>query len=168
VSSLPRYVQVHAFLWRATAIAWAGLIFFLSTGGFGGSFTQWLLMQILDILHVHVSQASFATLHHLVRKCAHMTEYAIFAMLIYGSAAEPDPFRWRPRRALYSVLAAAVYSVGDEFHQMFVPGRGPSLWDCGIDTIGAALGVLLFWVRGRNQKEDAGNPPGLPASALEA
>ena len=27
-----------------------------------------------------------------------MTEYAIFAMLIYGSGREDDPFRWVPQR----------------------------------------------------------------------
>jgi VanZ family protein len=42
---------------------------------------------------------------------------------------------------------AGAYSLTDEFHQTFVPGRGPSLIDCGIDTTGAALGALVFYGR---------------------
>jgi len=41
----------------------------------------------------HLPEGSF-----LIRKLAHMTEYAIFAMLIYGSGREDDPFRWVPQR----------------------------------------------------------------------
>ena len=139
---------MRATVWKAVAIAWAGLIFYLSTGTFGGSLTASLLGQILGFLHVAVSPGTFDTLHHLMRKSAHLTEYAVFAMLLYGSAEDARPFDWRARRALLSIVVAGVYSLTDEFHQRFVPGRGPSLVDCGIDTVGATLGVLLFYVRG--------------------
>ena len=33
----------------------------------------------------------------------------------------------------------------DEIHQIFVPGRGPSVTDVAIDTVGALLGVLSVW-----------------------
>jgi hypothetical protein len=32
----------------------------------------------------------------------------------------------------------------DEYHQSFVPGRHASFADCGIDSIGAALGILAY------------------------
>ena len=157
--TISRYARVRAVVWKATAVVWAGLIFDLSTGTFGGSFTGWLLSQILRILHVSVSSATFATLHHLFRKSAHLTEYAIFAMLMYGSRRDEHPFDWRPRRALGCLAIAAAYSLTDEFHQIFVPGRGPSIVDCGIDTVGAGLGLLLFYLRGllarRNSMESA-------------
>jgi len=92
---------------------------------------------------VSVSPATFELLHHLMRKSAHMTEYAIFAMLLYGSRRVSNPFDWRPWRALTCVAIAAAYSLTDEFHQIFVPGRGPSLWDCGLDTLGATLAMLV-------------------------
>jgi len=134
-------------IWTATTVLWAGLIFYLSTGGFGGSFSEWLLAQVLALLHMSVAPATFAMLHVLMRKSAHLTEYAIFGMLLYGSGREDHPFDWRPRRALVCVAIAAAYSLTDEFHQRFVPGRGPSIVDCGIDTIGAALGVLVYDLR---------------------
>jgi len=134
-------------IWKLTSSAWAGLIFFLSTGGFGSGFSEWLLARVLALLHVTVGPAAFEVLHILMRKSAHMTEYAILAMLLYGSQRDDHPFEWRPRRALACVAIAAAYSLSDEFHQIFVPGRTASLVDCGIDTVGATLGVLVYYLR---------------------
>jgi len=38
------------------------------------------------------------------------------------------------------------YALTDEFHQMFVDGRGASFTDCLIDTGGALLGILAALV----------------------
>jgi VanZ family protein len=146
-SFISRYPRIHAIVWRALAVAWAGLIFELSTAGFGAGFTETLLNLMLGFAHLSLSPSAFDLVHFLLRKLAHLTEYAIFAMLIYGSAREDDPFRWRPQRAIWSALIAGAYSLTDEFHQRFVPGRSPSLVDCGIDTAGASLGMLIFYVR---------------------
>jgi VanZ family protein len=143
------YARIHGVLWKAAVVVWATLIFDLSTRGFGGSFTEWLLRFLLNSLHITVSAAHFEIIHHLFRKLAHMTEYAILAMLLYGSAAEGNPFRWRGRRALWCIVIAGLYSLTDEFHQSFVPGRGPSLIDCGIDTTGATAGILIYYLRHR-------------------
>jgi len=140
------YARTHSVIWKLTSVAWAGLIFYLSTGGFGSSFSEWLLTQTLAVLHVTVAPATFEVLHVLMRKSAHMTEYAILGMLLYGSRND-HPFEWRPRRALACVAIAAAYSLTDEFHQSFVPGRTASLSDCGIDTIGATLGILVYYLR---------------------
>jgi hypothetical protein len=43
-------------------------------------------------------------------------------------------------------LVAVVFSLTDEYHQSFVPGRHASFADCGIDSIGAALGILAYSV----------------------
>ena len=144
-----RYARVHAIVWKVTSVAWAGLIFYLSSQGFGSNFTLALMHELVRILHFNLSAVSFEILHHLVRKLAHLTEYAIFAMLLYGSVADDNPFRWRPPRALACLLIPALYSLTDEFHQVFSSGRGPSLIDCGIDTIGASIGILLSYFIGR-------------------
>jgi VanZ family protein len=134
-------------IWKVTSVAWAGLIFYLSTAGFGSSFSEFLLAQALALLHVSVAPATFEVLHVLMRKSAHVTEYAILGMLLYGSQRDDHPFEWRPRRAVVCMAIAAAYSLTDEFHQSFVPGRTASLADCGIDTVGATLGVLAYYLR---------------------
>jgi VanZ family protein len=136
-------------VWWLTTLAWAATIFAFSTGTFSGSFTAWLLQQGLDLLHIAVSAETFRLLHHVIRKLAHLSEYAIFCMLLYGSFSGGQDLSWRGRRALAAVAIAAIYSLSDEFHQLFVPGRGASLVDCGIDTAGAAVGMLLIYIRGR-------------------
>jgi VanZ family protein len=130
-----------ALAWVTTAL-WASLIFQLSTETFGASFTAWLLDQALGILHLHLSPATFATLHLLVRKLAHLAEYAIFSLLLYHSfQLNPSP-TWRTRTALWAILVAGLYSLTDEYHQFFEHGRTASLMDCGIDTTGAILAML--------------------------
>ncbi len=45
---------------------------------------------------------------------------------------------------LLSVLIASIYGVLDEFHQRFVPGRSPEIFDIFSDIIGSLLGSMLF------------------------
>ena len=129
--------------------AWAGLIFYLSTSGFGASFTRWLLYVVLDLLRVTVSAQTFEVLHVCLRKLAHMTEYGVFSVLIYAGFLETEDFEWRPRLAILSIVIAGLYSLTDEYHQSFVAGRTPSLVDCGIDTIGASLATMIVVISDR-------------------
>jgi len=84
----------------------------------------------------------------LMKKAAHITEYAILAGLLWwalGGGTE--------RRVKLAALAVAVfYAVSDEFHQSFTPGRSPSPVDVLIDTVGAASAlVILAAVQRRNR-----------------
>lgn len=78
-----------------------------------------------------------------MRKCAHLTEYALFGMLLYYSLGRRR--EWRRMPAVCALIIAGLYSLSDEFHQLFVPGRGPSLVDSGIDTFGAFLGIVMVY-----------------------
>jgi VanZ family protein len=140
---------LRAHLWWLTTIAWAGTIFYLSTGTYGGSFTGWLLRQTLVFLHISVAPATFHLLHNFIRKLAHLTEYAIYASLLYGSLGGGRDFAWRARRAAWCVAITGIYSLTDEFHQWFVPERGGSLVDSAIDTAGATVAVFFLFVRDR-------------------
>ena len=131
-------------VWVVT-VAWAGAISVLSTGAYSGSVTGWLLAQLLVSLHIHLTPQTFATVHFLIRKLAHCTEYAIFSLLLYHSFEPRHPERWDTRGALGALLVAGLFSLADEYHQSFVPGRTASLADCGIDTAGALLGMVLLY-----------------------
>jgi VanZ family protein len=125
------------------------LIYELSTASFGSSFTEWLLSEILNLLGLRLSPATLRLLNFSVRKLAHLTEYAIFAQLLYISLLASDEWEWRPRTALWSVLIAGAYSLTDEFHQLFVPNRTASLADCALDTTGAILGLVVSYLATR-------------------
>lgn len=47
------------------------------------------------------------------------------------------------RKAAWLALGLCIlYAASDEFHQSFVPGRGPRVMDIGIDTLGSLVGLL--------------------------
>ena len=90
----------------------------------------------------------------LVRKAAHMSEYAILAILLGVTIREYKKEPW----LLLALTATAAYAATDEFHQLFVPGRSGQLKDVLIDTAGGALGLgllalILYLQRRRKMKE---------------
>lgn len=88
-------------------------------------------------------QLAFAAkVDHPIRKLAHATEYAVFAMLLCGVWCDAD--RKRTLAALLAWGTATVYAMTDEFHQLFVPGRSGQAKDVLLDSCGAAVGVLFL------------------------
>lgn len=75
-----------------------------------------------------------------VRKIAHMTEYFILAVAV------SLPFYVYGLRGFGLMLVAGLicvgFACGDEYHQSFVDGRGPSVKDVGIDSIGVFFGIM--------------------------
>ncbi|MBI2103782.1 VanZ family protein [Candidatus Woesebacteria bacterium] len=79
----------------------------------------------------------------IIKKTAHVIEYAIFAALLYRAFKESGV---RRRNAgLYAILLAVIYAGTDEFHQSFTPGREPTLRDIFFDTIGSILAIYAIW-----------------------
>ena len=84
------------------------------------------------------------TLSLLVRKLAHFSEFGLLAVFMLAHLSAIAETVGRPRRcASISWLLTSLYAGSDEFHQMFVDGRGPSLLDVGIDSCGALFGISL-------------------------
>ena len=66
---------------------------------------------------------------HVLRKLAHVAEYAMFALLFYGPREGTEP------AAARRMPAAFVYVLIDDYHQIWVLGRHTSWVDCGFDQI---------------------------------
>ncbi len=80
-----------------------------------------------------------------IRKTAHVTEYALFAILAFRALAFGNP-RFRSRNAYGPILIAVLYAATDEYHQSFVPSRGAAASDVFYDGTGALIGtVLCLW-----------------------
>lgn len=77
----------------------------------------------------------------VLRKLAHLTEYAILGGLLY---------RWLASVPL-AVLVGSAYAATDEIHQTFVTGRAGRPLDWVIDTAGVLIGIglLIAWRRRR-------------------
>lgn len=118
---------------------WATVISLFSTERFVARQTGRWLMPLLRWLLPHAAPVTLRALHAAVRKLAHVTEYAILAVLLWRAL---DSERRSSRlTALATLLACASYAALDEWHQTFVPGRVGSSTDAMIDTLGAALGL---------------------------
>ena len=70
----------------------------------------------------------------LLRKLAHLTEYAILGALLVRATRSP----W------LALVLAALYATSDEIHQRFVEGRHGAPLDVAIDTVGALAGILAW------------------------
>ncbi len=126
-----------------------------------------MLSQTLSLFRLHVPPGTLHLLNFLLRKLAHLTEYGIFAQLLYVSLLGLDEGEWRPRTALWSVLIAGAYSLADEFHQSFVPNRTASLADCALDTTGAILGLLVVYLVTRRLQANKRRTAAREASTAE-
>ncbi len=93
----------------------------------------------------------FGVFDFSIKKGGHMLGYALLALAFlhwlwpFQTVGQPVP----GRLLLLAWLLALVYAVSDEFHQSFVPGRGPSVFDVLIDSVGAALALAIYaaWQR---------------------
>ncbi len=123
-------------------IVWMAVIFiFSSQPGDASEETSKFVIYLFNLLGLDL-HSFFGTLaDFVVRKCAHFTVYLILYMFLYNALIESFNFK----KALWlSLLAAFLYACSDEFHQSFVPGRGPAFRDVMIDTSGALLGLLII------------------------
>ena len=72
----------------------------------------------------------------VLRKGAHVAEYAVLGALLYRAVGREAP----------ALAVGLAYAATDELHQHFVRGRHASPVDVAIDGVGVALGMLV-WLR---------------------
>lgn len=127
------------------ALAWASVIFTMSTDAFSAQHTASVLEPLLRWLIPGLTAAQFATTHFLIRKCAHFTEYFVFFLLLYR-AARGRGSGWRWAWGITALLYAAGYAILDEVHQAFVASRTASPYDSLLDTTGAFVSLIVLWL----------------------
>ena len=80
--------------------------------------------------------ASLDLVDLLLRKAAHMAEYAVLAILILRAVA-PGRQDWNRWHLVLAWLLTVLYAMSDEFHQWFVPGRTAAATD-------ALIGLAVY------------------------
>ena len=76
-----------------------------------------------------------------IRKVAHYTIYGVGGLLIVclmNTYQISDG-----KKILYSQIIGSGYAITDEIHQSFVSGRGASIKDVFIDSLGIATGIVF-------------------------
>lgn len=128
------------------------LIFTASTDLMSSQRTSRFIGPFLRWLNPRVSDETVRAVQLAVRKTAHVTEYAVLAMLLWRAIRKPvknDVRPWSWREATLAIAVACAYAITDELHQHFVASRFGSVWDVLLDTFGAAAGILALWGAGR-------------------
>jgi VanZ family protein len=125
-------------------LIWLGVIFIGSSDLMSAEHTSRFLIPFLRWLKPGISFETLSMIQFAVRKCAHLTEYAILAFLFFRAV-----FRGTNLKFSMSILCVNVWLVcvlvaaTDEFHQSFVESRTASPWDVMIDSAGAILGLVI-------------------------
>ena len=106
--------------------------------------TSRFIVPFLRWLKPGISVETLASIHFVIRKCAHLSEYAILALLLLRASVCVINVK-QPMSNLYACIWVACFliAITDEFHQTFVVSRSASAADVVIDGIGAILGLLI-------------------------
>lgn len=78
----------------------------------------------------------------MIRKTAHMSEYAILSITLVYVFFLYENRGWH--LVIKSQLVCILYAITDEIHQLYVPGRSGQIVDVLIDGIGGFLGCMIF------------------------
>ena len=82
----------------------------------------------------------------ILRKCAHVFEYAVLTGLLIRAIRKSWTNGLVLPIAFWAAGISLLYAISDEFHQSFVPGRGPSSLDVAVDSIGIVL-CAYVWIK---------------------
>ena len=125
-------------------LVWLGVIFFGSTDLMSAEHTSRFIVPFLRWLKSDISTETLASIHFVIRKCAHLSEYAILALLLLRASIYVINFKCSmPTLYVCVWVTCFLVAITDEFHQTFVVSRGASAEDVLIDSIGAMLGLLV-------------------------
>ncbi|HVF29616.1 MAG TPA: VanZ family protein [Pyrinomonadaceae bacterium] len=117
---------------------WIGVIFFLSSSQGSMNQTSRIIRPLLEFLFPTAAPETILFYHGIIRKLAHLTEYAVLGLLACRAFAFfRHPF-------VFAVLLVIAVAAIDETNQSFNPLRTGSPVDVLIDVSGGivAIGVL--------------------------
>jgi VanZ family protein len=130
-------------------VVWMALIFSASSDSQSGQRSSCIIGPILRWLNPNISEIATDRVVAIVRKVAHVTEYALLAVLLWRARRGTCGLRgvgWNRYHARFAFIVTVLYSITDELHQMLVPNRGPSLGDVLLDSAGGLLGLFVLWL----------------------
>ena len=111
-------------------VLWMGVIFGLSTNAGAPRNTSRIIGPLLRWIYPAISDPAVTSVLLVTRKSAHVTEYAVLAVLLWRARRRPVPGDrqpWRWKEAMFALGVAVLFAASDEWHQSFVPSRGKSI-----------------------------------------
>jgi VanZ family protein len=131
------------------ALLWIGLIAIESTDWLSAEHTSRILYPLLHFL-IGMDPATFAVVHHYIRKCGHFVGYFTLSFFLFRAWRATLRLPWAPRWALrWAAIAffmSALVASLDEWHQTFIPSRTGRISDVMLDSIAALTAQVLIFV----------------------
>jgi len=134
-------------------LLWMAVMFVFSTDTFAAEHTGGVLWYVFSELAPRVTYEQYTLLHFLIRKAAHLTEYAILACLLLRAFRAGAAGAWHWRWATLAFVLVAIHAGLDEYHQAFTQYRTASMADSLLDMAGGLLALAFLW---RNRRKPAG------------
>lgn len=147
-------LKAFAIYWLPVLL-WMAVIFSASNDRVSSQRSSRLIEPIVRWLFPRAPTATVHQVVYYVRKGAHVTEYAVFALLLWRTLSytwHGSSRSWSWKIAGCVLLLAVVYAASDEWHQRFVPNREGRPMDVLIDTSGAVLGLAVMWAWTRRRQ----------------
>lgn len=100
----------------------------------------------IPTIHMNPDQKEQYTkaIEYPIRKCAHMTEYAILCSFIYLAFTIDGISKIKSR--FLALCGAVVFACTDEIHQLYVPDRSGRFTDVLVDTAGCIIGLFICYL----------------------
>jgi len=128
-------------------LVWMVLIFSASSDSHSSQHSSRFIEPFLHWLFPNLSPPRMEELHYYFRKCGHLMEYAVLALLVWRALHASKNYLpdWSWPKVGGTMLVVFIYAATDELHQSLVPTRTARISDVFIDTAGGAIGLLMLW-----------------------
>jgi len=137
-------------------IGWMMIIFIFSSQVAGVSNENNKFVEhIFNLLGLDLNSIFGNLSDFIVRKTGHFSEYFILYVLLYRAINKKKEINFKV--FISSLLIVFLYACSDEFHQAFVPGRGPAFRDVLIDTCAGLTALLIIRFRVTLKKKSSSN-----------
>lgn len=139
--------KMKIFILWGIVVLWMMLIFMMSAQV--KAVSNDLSTEVTEIIIKTVEKVSpnsefdLHKFNNIVRKYAHFFLYFVLGFLVLNATNKTIKVSYK-KYILISIIICIVYAISDEFHQMFVPGRGPQVRDVFIDSCGAIFGIAIY------------------------
>lgn len=144
-------INYKKWIFTMLSILWLSIIFSFSlqpakesgetSMEFGKMLVKLIAPEFSDELD-DMSDAHLEQWDHVLRKCAHFTEYLVLGVLVLATLYQMQV----QHRGLVAIGLCVVAAAVDEGIQLFVPGRAGRISDILLDSLGAFTGILIGYL----------------------
>ena len=135
------------FRYWLPALLYSTAVLLASGDALSASHTGPLLYRVLAFFFGPISRERFEVIHHVARKCGHVTAYAVMSYAWFRAARHRSrrEHLWDLHWAWFGLGASVAVAILDEFRQSFYRSRTASPWDVALDSTAALLMQLLIY-----------------------